>query len=539
MKFTVHVSICAVATASSLVNAVAITTFDNWLPDSVYASWPNGTLSMNETNFGVTATGFGGGYANIIPNVDGTGANTVRLEASVNAGVAGFLVALGDTTGHEWNYAWYGNVPGGGVNGSNDYVFTKPIGSFNFSTGAAGQLDVANIDYIHIQVDPGFNPNLQYQVTYNDLSVIIGSANLTWNNTGGTGDGSTWDIGTSQNWNNGTAPATYHDGDTVSFTNANNGHSNVTLNTIVSPASTTVNSSAAYVISGTGGIAGPGGLSVQGTGSLTLNTANTYAGATTVNAGSTLNVNGSIPATALAANGNVVFGANAGTGILVRNQASITLASGGTVGIAAPSAATNRTVLVAGALTFGGTTAAPQGTLDLGANDMIVRGASADVIRSLLKAGKSGLAGIMSSAGAATTTDKKALGYAQVTAAGNFDGQSVANGDVIVKYTLVGDTDLNGNVNFDDLLALAQHYGSTSTTWSGGDFTYDGTTNFDDLLALAQNYSKTALNSTQQSALGASFSADFALAMSLVPEPASISALSLAGLSVLRRRRLS
>jgi hypothetical protein len=113
----------------------------------------------------VVSTGFGGAYCNL-PNVDATGADTVQFEATVNAGVAGFIVAIGDTTGHEWNYAWYGNPAG-------TYTFTKPVATPNFSTGAAGPLDLANIDYIHIQIDPGMFANTQYDVSYNDLSLVV------------------------------------------------------------------------------------------------------------------------------------------------------------------------------------------------------------------------------------------------------------------------------------------------------------------------------------------------------------------------------
>lgn len=53
---------------------------------------------------------------------------------------------------------------------------------------------------------------------------------------------------------------------------------------------------------------------------------------------------------------------------------------------------------------------------------------------------------------------------------------------------LPGDTNLDGSVNFTDLLALAQNYGHGGAEWSQGDFTYDGSVNFSDLLLLAQNY---------------------------------------------------
>ena len=54
-----------------------------------------------------------------------------------------------------------------------------------------------------------------------------------------------------------------------------------------------------------------------------------------------------------------------------------------------------------------------------------------------------------------------------------------------------GDANLDGKVNFDDLLILAQHFGKTGATLSDGDFNGDGTVGFDDLLILAQNFDST------------------------------------------------
>lgn len=89
----------------------------------------------------------------------------------------------------------------------------------------------------------------------------------------------------------------------------------------------------------------------------------------------------------------------------------------------------------------------------------------------------------------------------------------------------VGDATLDGAVNFDDLLILAQNYGHVGVTlWTEGDFTSDTNIDFDDLLALAQNYS------------GASLQADWVLAQSVVPEPGSALAIVIGCL--LRRRRV-
>lgn len=56
-------------------------------------------------------------------------------------------------------------------------------------------------------------------------------------------------------------------------------------------------------------------------------------------------------------------------------------------------------------------------------------------------------------------------------------------------YFMNADLNRDRAVNFDDLLLLAQNYGTTSgATFAGGDVTYDGRVDFDDLLALAQRY---------------------------------------------------
>ena len=64
---------------------------------------------------------------------------------------------------------------------------------------------------------------------------------------------------------------------------------NVTLNTLVSPGSVTVNNTTGnYTISGNGTIGGTGSLTKSGTGTLTLSTPNTYTGGTIVTAGKLL-----------------------------------------------------------------------------------------------------------------------------------------------------------------------------------------------------------------------------------------------------------
>jgi hypothetical protein len=97
-------------------------------------------------------------------------------------------------------------------------------------------------------------------------------------------------------------------------------------------------------------------------------------------------------------------------------------------------------------------------------------------------------------------------------------GWGDAAGVVTVKYTRNGDANLDGNVDFTDLVALAQNYNTaTGNNWSKGDFTYDGAVNFNDLVALAQNYNTSlAAPAVQAPAVSAA-----ALEASILPRPAA------------------
>ncbi len=111
------------------------------------------------------------------------------------------------------------------------------------------------------------------------------------------------------------------------------------------------------------------------------------------------------------------------------------------------------------------------------------------------------------------------LGYGTKASMGtaSFGSFALSNASIVVRRTLVGDADLDRDVDFDDLLAVAQHYEQLGY-WFEGDFNYDAIVNFDDLLGLAQNYDLN-LSLAEQSQLSHGFAADFALARTLVPEP--------------------
>ncbi len=84
-----------------------------------------------------------------------------------------------------------------------------------------------------------------------------------------------------------------------------------------------------------------------------------------------------------------------------------------------------------------------------------------------------------------------------------------------------GDANLDGSVDFADLLILAQNYDVASgAIWQTADFDRTGSVGFSDLLALSQNFD--SARSIDPSHFAASFQADWMLARSMIPEPASM-----------------
>jgi hypothetical protein len=196
--------------------------------------------------------------------------------------------------------------------------------------------------------------------------------------------------------------------------------------------------------------------------------------------------------------------------------------------------------------------AATSGRIDLTDNAMIVdytTTSPAAAIRQLLTNGRNtngnwqGVNGIGSSL--ASNSNGRAVGYAEASdlyaSPGLFYGQDFDLTSILITFTLAGDATLDGAVNFADLTRLAQNYGATSgAVWSQGDFNYDGQVGFADLTLIAQNYGGSLLEAAamvnESNGFGDGFTADFARAIALVPEPATLTAAAAATLLLLRRR---
>jgi beta-glucanase (GH16 family) len=98
-----------------------------------------------------------------------------------------------------------------------------------------------------------------------------------------------------------------------------------------------------------------------------------------------------------------------------------------------------------------------------------------------------------------------------------------------------GDANLDGSVDFDDLLVVAQNYGRTiDGAWATGDFTGEGRVDFDDLLRVAQTYQTSALNVQRTEA----FQAEWLAAQSSVPEPTTLMLIPLLAAGLRRQNRM-
>ena len=122
-----------------------------------------------------------------------------------------------------------------------------------------------------------------------------------------------------------------------------------------------------------------------------------------------------------------------------------------------------------------------------------------------------------------------------------------ASGRIEIKYTLLGDANLDGVVNGSDFSILAANFGLGNTNWDQGNFLYTSSVNGSDFSALAANFGQGDSGAdvpVSQADIDALDS--FAIANGLplptfaaVPEPASAALLLVAasGLFLPRRRR--
>ena len=133
----------------------------------------------------------------------------------------------------------------------------------------------------------------------------------------------------------------------------------------------------------------------------------------------------------------------------------------------------------------------PGGALDVGNNAVQLSYSTDDpvaTIRSYLASGYDH--GAWDGTGIVSSSADASHGLGLVDSADQVAASLPAN-VLLVRWTTYGDANLDGKVDFSDLLILAQTYGTSGHAFSSGDFNGDGSVGFDDLLLLAQNYGAT------------------------------------------------
>ena len=93
----------------------------------------------------------------------------------------------------------------------------------------------------------------------------------------------------------------------------------------------------------------------------------------------------------------------------------------------------------------------------------------------------------------------KQLGYGEASQVLGFGGgttttylgQTIDNTTIIVRYTWLGDADLDGGVSINDFNRLSAAFGTITNLWTSGDFDYDDGVSINDFNVLAANFGKT------------------------------------------------
>lgn len=155
---------------ASAFEETVISDFGNFNLLGTYVSWNTATFTSGANDFRVVATGgFGGGFADINPNVDIRGALSLQLDVTINPASSGggseILVVLADGDDTQLRYGFPGLTPG-------THTITVPYSSgVPVFAGGDGVFDASNISFFHIQCS--FDVT---DIVFDNLQVIKGVA---------------------------------------------------------------------------------------------------------------------------------------------------------------------------------------------------------------------------------------------------------------------------------------------------------------------------------------------------------------------------
>lgn len=278
----------------------------------------------------------------------------------------------------------------------------------------------------------------------------------------------------------------------------------------------------------------PGGTSnlvMSGSGTATVSGTIAYTGGTTVSGSGTLNIarlvtNASVGAVVVSGSGKVLFGPAASTSTYTVATIDPTVNVTGTGGYGIIQ--TDRSTFLPRVGILSSVSASSH--FDVTNNDLVIHGVDLATVNAWVASHglRSSVAGTGSGrdllAGIGATVNSDGQGGSLFS---TFDGQAVSSADVLVKYTYVGDTNLDGVVDASDLANLLAGEAGHLAGWINGDLNYDGQVNSVDYGLLMASLA----------GQGSSFGNPGAGETGAVPEPSMWAGIGVLAFAVGARRR--
>lgn len=323
-------------TGSMSQDGTGTTTLNGTFPATTALTLNNGTFAFGTPSSAVTTgtvDSLTHANGNLAIDVDGTSSDVLTVTNAYNFTSGGIVLNIlgAPDTGVPYPIVNYGTLTG------------APPVTIN---GLTGSRVAAAVDY-------GTGTSSAISVTFSGVV-----ANLVW--TGSVNN--TWDLATTNNWNNGGTPDSFHILDHIVFDDSpTSGNTSPVLDFTATAGSITFsNNSKTYTLTGTGGLSGTTGIELNGGGTTIIATNNDYSGFTDILNTSTLQIgnggtSGNLGTGGTYIEGSLVFNRSddftianvlSGTGTLTKQGAGI--------------------LSLTGTNTFSGTTTITSGTLQIG-----------------------------------------------------------------------------------------------------------------------------------------------------------------------------
>jgi hypothetical protein len=119
----------------------------------------------------------------------------------------------------------------------------------------------------------------------------------------------------------------------------------------------------------------------------------------------------------------------------------------------------------------------------------------------------------------------------------SWNGGTISSTAIVGKYTYFGDVNIDGQVTGDDYTVVDSNLNTTPPVgleWLRGDANTDGVVTGDDYTVIDANLGQGVGNPLSASSLGGGLTPS---SLSVVPEPASLGLIAMAGATLLGRRR--